>query len=83
MCSPENEYKDFDKNIFTLFLTFLGETGKCLPMQTQVEFVSATSEKVHFGMRSGHEYVRGWSWGKLSGMAIPQDKVFQVYSLTT
>ena len=56
------------------------ETGKCLPLQTEVEFVSATSEKVHFGMGSGCKYVGNGVGIKFSGMARPLGKVFQVYS---
>lgn len=53
------------------------------PLQTEAEFVSGTSEKIHFGVGAGQEYVGGWNWGKLSGMDRPQDKLSQVHSLTT
>ena len=55
-----------------------GETGKCrLPLQTEVELIFATSENVHFVVGAWHEYVWGWSWRKLSGMANPQDRYFK------
>lgn len=54
------------------------ETGEhSVPLQTEVEFVSATSEKVHFGVGAGHEYVGAWSWDKLCCMARPQDRYFK------